>query len=191
MIAALLLCAALALPTVPEDLPEAGLSSRFSFGVGTQVGLGNQGTAGLVGSLRFAGIAGLDLEFDFNRVTTTPSVTSREVSDLLFTPNFKILGVVNLFRDRKWSPFAVFGLGVDLGADFNRTNMVTGGGVEFTFFRNRVVFSLGLRVFVPRPADVEKQRERRLMDGNPTLPAYTDYYNFDQYQIFMSVRVYY
>ncbi len=191
MISTWLLCAALMLPAVPEDMPLEGLSSRFSFGLGTQVGLGDQGTAGLIGSLRFAGLAGIDLEYDFNRVTTTPSATSRDVSDLQFTPGFKMLGVVNFFRDRRWSPFVVFGLGVDAGADFNRTNFVTGGGAEFTFFDNRVVFALGLRVFVPRPADVEKQRERRLMDGNPTLPAYTDYYNFDEYQIFMSVRVYY
>ncbi|PKN24458.1 MAG: hypothetical protein CVU65_11770 [Deltaproteobacteria bacterium HGW-Deltaproteobacteria-22] len=190
MIAPLLFCAAMAL-TVPEELPPEGLQSRFSFGIGTQVGLGNQGTAGLIGSLRFHGIAGLDLEYDFNRVTSTPSISSREVEDLKFTPNFKIEGVVHFFRDRKWSPFAVFGLGIDLGADFNRTNMIGGVGVEFPFFANRVVFALGFRLFVPRPADVEKQRERRLMDGNPVLPAYTDYYNFDQYQITMSVRVYY
>jgi len=190
MIGPLLFCAALAL-SVPEELPPEGLQSRFSFGIGTQVGLGNQGTAGLIGSLRFHGVAGLDLEYDFNRVTSTPSSSSRIVDDLKFTPNFKIEGVVHFFREKKWSPFAVFGLGLDLGADFNRTNMIGGGGLEFTFFRNRVVFSLGLRLFFPRPVDVEKQRERRMMDGNPVLPAYTDYYNFDQYQITMSVRVYY
>ncbi len=186
----LLFCALFLLGS-PEEHPPEGLNRRFSFGIGAQLGLGPHGTAGLIGSMRFSGIAGIDMEYDFNRVTSTPSSSSREVSDLLFTPNYKLMGVVNFFREKNWSPYALFGLGIDLGADFNRSNLIGGAGLEFTFLQNRIVFSLGFRLFLPRPVDVERQRERRLMDGNPSLPSYTDYYNFDQYQITLSVRVYY
>ncbi len=188
----LILLFALSLSGAPQDsdFPE-GSSRRFSFGIGVQTGLGTQGTTGIIGSMRFLGAAGFDLEYDFNRVTSTPSRSSRAVEDLKFYPNFKLEGIVHFFRETQWSPWVLFGLGVDLGADFSRSNMQFGGGVDIFFWQQRVVFTLGLRVFVPWPVDVERQREYRIMDGNPVLPPYTDYYNFDCYQFLISVRYFY
>lgn len=182
----------LGLAGIPQDsdFPE-GSSRRFSFGIGLQTGLGQQGTTGIIGSMRLLDAAGVDIEYDFNRVTSTPSKTSRAVEDLQFYPNFKLEAVVHFFREKQWSPWMLFGLGIDLGANFSRSNMQFGTGLDVFLWQQRVVFSLGFRIFVPWPADVEKQREYRLMDGNPVLPPYTDYYNFNIYQFIVSVRYFY
>lgn len=173
-----------------SDFPE-GSSRRFSFGIGIQTGFGAQATSGIIGSMRFLDAAGVDIEYDLNRVTTTPSPASRAIEDLQFYPNFKLEAVVHFFREKQWSPWMLFGLGIDLGADFSRSNMQFGTGVDIFLWQQQIVLSLGFRVFVPWPADVERQREYRLMDGSPILPAYTDYYNFDCYQFLLSIRYFY
>ena len=168
-----------------------GIQSRFSFGTGAQLGFGDQATAGIVGSIRFMGVAGVDLEYDFNRVTSSPESSPKTITDLLFVPALKLGGIVYFFRSNRYAPFGMGGIGIDLDSATNRTNLYWGGGIEFTFVKNRITANIGLRFFLPRPVDVEKQRERLTMDGKATLPSYTEYYNLNTYQFFFSVRIYY
>ncbi|MBN2723514.1 MAG: hypothetical protein JXR95_05520 [Deltaproteobacteria bacterium] len=168
-----------------------GITRRFSFGAGTQLGFGDQAVVGILGSARFMGVAGFDLEYDFNRVTSTPPRNPREINALHFVPNLKLSGAVYFFRKRRYATYALGGIGIDMGADYNRSNLFTGAAVEFTFLKNTLTLNVGLRFYFPRPVDVEKQRERLVMDGTPVLPSYTDYYNFDTYQLFISLRYYY
>lgn len=172
-----------------QEIP--GIRSRFSFGGGFQLGFGDQAVIGLAGSARFMGVAGIDLEYDFNRVTSTPPRNPREVSALQFIPNTKLLGTVYFSRKKRYATYAQGGIGIDLGADYNRSNLIAGAGIEFVYFNDRLALNITLRFYLPRPVDVEKQREHLIMDGTPTLPSYTDYYSFQTVQLSVSVKYYY
>ncbi|MGM0596722.1 MAG: hypothetical protein ACQES9_06755 [Myxococcota bacterium] len=168
-----------------------GITSRFSFGFGPQIGFGNQASAGIILSSRFMGVAGVDLEYDFNRVTSTPPSDLLNEKALQFVPNLKLTGIVYFFRKNNYATFASGGIGIDMGSPKNRNNLFGGAGLEFTIMEDQVVLRLGLRFYFPKPVDVEKQRERIIMNNEPTTPAYTEYYNFDTFQFFMSLQIYY
>ncbi|MBU1241011.1 hypothetical protein KKF84_11505 [Myxococcota bacterium] len=167
-----------------------GIRSRFSFAFGGNLGFGDQASAGIIGGVRFMGVAGADIEYDFNRVAETPLPTSRKVSDLHFVPNLRLGGTVYFYRKKRYATFATGGLGIDLGTS-NRVNLFAGSGIEITFVKDRITLCISLRFYFPRPVDVEKQREQLLMEGKPSLPAYTDYYNFDTYQLNFAVKIVY
>ncbi len=192
LVSLLLLTATLTLapaPAAAQDL-KMGIRSRFSFAFGGNLGFGDQATAGIIGGVRFMGVAGADIEFDFNRVTETPSPQSNSVSDLHFVPNLKLGGVVYFFRKKRYATYATGGLGIDLGTS-NRVNLFAGSGVEITLSEDRITLNISLRFYFPRPVDVEKQREQLLMEGKPSLPAYTDYYNLDTYQLNFALKLVY
>ncbi|MBU1220135.1 hypothetical protein KKF34_10575 [Myxococcota bacterium] len=172
-----------------QEIP--GIRSRFSFGGGFQLGFGDQAVIGLAGSARFMGVAGIDLEYDFNRITSTPPRNPREISALQFIPNTKLLGTIYFSRKKRYATYAQGGIGIDLGADYNRSNLIGGAGIEFVYFKDRLVLNVTLRFYFPRPVDVEKQREHLIMDGTPTLPSYTDYYSFQTVQLSISIKYYY
>jgi opacity protein-like surface antigen len=168
-----------------------GIRSRFSFGSGVKFGFGDQASAGVVGSIRFMGVAGADIEYDFNNVASKISTTTMNMRDLHFVPNLKLGGVVYWFRNKRYAPYGTGGLGLDLGSGNDRTNLYAGAGIEFTFLKDRITVNVGIRFFLPRPVDVEKHRERLIMEEKPSLPSYTEYYNFDTYQFTFAIRFYY
>ncbi len=188
----LLLCLLLMLlpKTAQAQEQMVGIRSRFAFSAGAVLGFGDQAAAGVVGGFRFMGVAGMDLEYYFNSVSETPSSTSTKVGDLQFVPNFNLQASIYFFRERAWAPYALAGIGVELGGS-DRVNLLGGAGVEFTFLKDRLTLQVSLRFFFPRPVDVEKQREKMLMDGKPSLPSYTDYYNLETYQLNVALRVVY
>ncbi len=158
--------------------------------MGPYAGFGNQAVTGVVGSGRLSRVAGVDIELDFNRVSNVPDRHSTNPEDLKFIPNIRVAGVFYTRRLNTYSFFLTGGVGFDLQADYNRSNMFTGVGIEFVFLRGYLTFSTTLRYFFPKPSDVEYQRELISMEGE-TPPSFLSYYFLDNYQLHMVVRWYY
>jgi hypothetical protein len=173
-----------------------GVRSRFCFGVGVHMGINSLTNAGLVlagvsAHFRASGVAGVMVEYDFNRVASTPSPTDLSIEALHFIPNLRVAAVLYPYRWRMLGPFILFGLGIDTLSREDRANFQVGFGLEVTFWHDRLAIVAEFRAFIPRPTDVEKHKERLEITGAPNIPKTREYYNVDNLLFTLSARFYY
>ncbi len=173
-----------------------GVRSRFCFGIGLHVGVNSLTTAspiisGVSAHFRASGVAGITLEYDFERVAKTPAPGDVSIEALHFIPNLRIAAVIYPYRWRMLGPYVLGGLGIDTLSDEDRANFQVGLGLEVTFWHDRIALAAEFRAFIPRPTDVEKHKERLQITGAQNIPSTRSYYNVDNLLFTLSVRVYY
>jgi hypothetical protein len=173
-----------------------GIRSRFGFGVGVHVGVNNLSAkrpllSGISAHFRMSGVAGLTLEYDFNRVASTPAPDDLSVRSLHFIPNLRVAAVLVPYRWRMLGPFVMLGLGIDTEARTDRANLLLGMGLEATFWKDRIGVVAEFRAFLPRPSDVEKLKERREISGTAGRLRTAEYYGQENLLFTLSVRAYY
>ncbi len=175
-----------------------GVYSRFSFGVGVHIGVNSiTSTKPLLGGVsvhfRASGIAGLTIEYDFNRVQKepTPEQMLQDAKYLRFIPNLRVSGVIYPYRWRMLGPFVLIGMGFDTAAQERSTNLQLGVGLEVTFWRHHLAVVADVRMFLPLPSDVERHRARVQIAGVDTDTSTSEYYNFKNALFTLSLRYYY
>jgi hypothetical protein len=172
-----------------------GVRSKFCFGAGLHVGVNSlRSKRPLLGGaslhFRMKGVFGLSLEYDFNRVATTPAATDLGIRALHFIPNLRASAVIYPYRWRMIGPFILGGLGLDTGSNESRVNLQVGGGLEVTFWRDRIALLGEFRAFLPLPSDVEKHKQRLSITGGH-IPKTGTYYHVDNFLFLLSLRFYY
>jgi hypothetical protein len=176
-----------------------GIYSRFCFGIGVHIGV-NAITAkkpllgGVSAHFRASGIAGITVEYDFNRVAEEPTAPQllNSAKYLHFLPNLRVAAVIVPYRWRMLGPFVLIGMGFDTEAKSERsTNIQAGLGLEGTFWKNRLALVGEARFFIPLPSDVERHRERVLIAGATTATGSAEYYNLKNALFTLSFRYYY
>ncbi len=173
-----------------------GVRSRFSFGAGLHVGVNSLTSKspiiyGVSAHFRASGVIGVTLEYDFNRVATTPTPGDVAIEALHFIPNLRVAAVIYPYRWRMLGPYVLLGLGIDTLAKEDRANFQIGFGLEVTFWHDRFAVVAEFRAFIPRPTDVEKHKERLEITGATNVPSTRQYYNVDNLLFTLSARFYY
>lgn len=181
--------------TLQERYVSKGVRSRFCFGVGLHIGVNSLRRkepllSGVSVHFRMSGIAGISLEYDFNRVAKTPAPDDLSIGSLHFIPNFRLAVVLHPYRWRMLGPYIFGGMGIDTVSSSDRSNFQLGFGLEATFWHDRIALLVEFRAFLPRPTDVQKQRERLQIIGED-VPSTTAYYNVANVLFTLSLRFYY
>ncbi len=141
---------------------------------------------------RMSGIAGLTLEYDFNRIASTPAPTDLRIRSLHFVPNLRVAAVVYLYRWRMLAPFILGGAGIDIQSTTERANLQVGAGLEVTFWHHRIALVAEARAFLPLPADAERLKERTQISGGIDEDISTkEIYSIFNALFTLSVRFYY
>jgi hypothetical protein len=172
--------------------------SRFAFGIGVHIGV-NAITStvpllgGISGHFRASGIAGVTIEYDFNRVQKepTPAQLLQNARYLHFIPNLRVHGVIFPYRWRMLGPFLLLGMGFDTEAQERSTNLQFGLGLEVSFWKHRLAVVAEVRAFMPLPSDVERHRARVQIADADTDTSTSEYYNFKNLLFTLSLRYYY
>jgi hypothetical protein len=172
-----------------------GVRSKFCFGMGLHVGVNSLRSkrpllGGASAHFRMKGIFGLSLEYDFNRVATTPAAADLSIRALQFIPNLRASAVIYPYRWRMIAPFILGGLGVDTGSTSPRANLQVGAGLEVTFWRDRIALLGEFRAFFPLPSDVQKHKQRLSITGGD-IPKTGEYYQIDNFLFLIGLRFYY
>lgn len=190
----------------PERKPEPptrgyqseGVYSRFAFGIGVHIGVkAITSTKPLLGGIsahfRASGIAGVTIEYDFNRVQDEPSSAQllQDAQYLAFIPNLRVHAVIFPYRWRMLGPFLLLGMGFDTAAQERSTNLQFGLGLEVSFWQHRLAVVTEVRAFMPLPSDVERHRARVKIAEADTATGTGEYYNFKNLLFTLSLRFYY
>ena len=185
-------------PKPVQGYVSKGVYSRFGFGLGVHIGVNAiTSTRPLLGGIsahfRTSGIAGLTIEYDFNRVQDepTPAQLLNDAKNLLFIPNLRVHAVIFPYRWRMLGPFLLVGMGFDTSAEERSTNFQFGAGLEVSFWKHRLAVVAEVRWFLPLPSDVERHRNRVQIAGSDTDTSTGEYYNFKNTLFTLSLRYYY
>lgn len=173
-----------------------GVRSRFCFGAGVHVAVGSltsksQVTSGVSIHFRASGVAGVTVEYDFNRVARTPNPLDVSIEAMHFIPNLRVAAVLYPYRWRMVGLYILGGMGIDTLSKEDRANYQVGLGLEVTFWHDRLALVAEFRAFIPRPTDVEKHKERLEITGATNIPSTRQYYNVDNLMLTLSARFYY